>query len=65
MLEVIGTGAFAIVRWYWYVSSGIDYACKKPVNKKTFNSKIWKTGIEIMLQIAHVGKSSPSVHNYF
>lgn len=53
--EVLGTGAFAVVRRYWDVSSGIDYACKEPVNRKIFDSKIWKTEVGIMLQITHVG----------
>ena len=35
--ETLGKGAFAAVRRFWDVSTGLDYAYKEPRNKKKFN----------------------------
>ncbi|CZR65638.1 uncharacterized protein PAC_15538 [Phialocephala subalpina] len=51
--ETLGKGAFAVVRRYWDVSTGIEYAYKEPLNKRKFNRKSWEKEAEIMGQISH------------
>jgi hypothetical protein len=38
--ETLGKRAFAVVRRFWDVSTGLDYIYKEPCNKKKFNRKI-------------------------
>lgn len=52
--ETLGMGAFAVVKRFWDVSTGIEYAYKEPLDKKIFDSKMWETEINIMTQITHV-----------
>ncbi|KAF8857852.1 kinase-like protein [Acephala macrosclerotiorum] len=51
--ETLGKGAFAVVRRYWDVSTGIEYAYKEPLNKRKFDHKSWEKEAEIMGQISH------------
>ena len=54
--ETLGKGAFAVVRRYWDVSTGDEYAYKEPINKRKFRKDLWDREIEIMRQISHVGR---------
>ncbi|KAG4430848.1 hypothetical protein IFR05_013664 [Cadophora sp. M221] len=51
--ETLGTGAFAIVKRHWDVSTGIEYAYKEPLNKRRFDRRSWKRQADIMGQISH------------
>jgi len=50
----LGKGAFAVVRRFWDVSTGHDYAYKEPRDKKKFNLEMWRKEADIMRQISHV-----------
>ncbi len=50
----LGKGTFAVVRCYWDVSSGVEYAYKEPCNKKNFDRKMWEKEANIMSQVSHV-----------
>jgi serine/threonine-protein kinase Chk2 len=52
--ETLGKGAFAVVRRFWDVSTGLDYAYKEPRDKKKFDWKMWEKEADIMSQISHV-----------
>ncbi|KAL5329716.1 hypothetical protein ACEPPN_003231 [Leptodophora sp. 'Broadleaf-Isolate-01'] len=56
--ETLGKGAFAVVRRFWDVSTGLEYAHKEPLNKRKFREDMWNREIEIMRQISldHVVK---------
>ena len=56
--ETLGKGAFAIVRRYWDVSTGHEYAYKEPIDKRNFRKELWNREIEIMRRISHVSRSS-------
>ena len=58
--KTLGTGAFAVVRHYWDVSTGIDYAYKMPLDKRRFDRKAWEKEAEIMGQISHVSSMACS-----
>ncbi|KAH9212571.1 kinase-like domain-containing protein [Leptodontidium sp. 2 PMI_412] len=51
--ETLGKGAFAVVRRFWDVSTGLEYAYKEPLNKRKFDEKLWEKEAEIMGQISH------------
>ncbi|KAH9213961.1 kinase-like domain-containing protein [Leptodontidium sp. 2 PMI_412] len=51
--ETLGTGAFAIVKRHWDVSTGVEYAYKEPLNKRRFDRRSWEREAEIMGQISH------------
>ena len=53
--ETLGKGAFAVVRRFWDVSTGLEYAYKEPLNKRKFRKDLWNREIEIMRQISLVG----------
>jgi hypothetical protein len=52
--ETLGKGAFAVVRRFWDVSTGLEYAYKEPLNKRKFREDLWNREIEIMRQISLV-----------
>jgi hypothetical protein len=52
--ETLGEGAFAVVRRYWDVSTGLEYAYKEPRDKKKFGREMWEKEADIMQQISHV-----------
>jgi serine/threonine-protein kinase Chk2 len=54
----LGTGAFAVVTHFWDVSTGSQYACKKPRTNR-FDWKTWKKEIDLMSQIEHVSRNIP------
>lgn len=58
--ETLGTGAFAVVRRYWDVSTGMEYAYKEPLDRRRFNQKLWEKEADIMGQISHVSKQTSS-----
>lgn len=47
----IAQGAFGSVSHLWNVSTGEEYACKRPLGK--YNRKDWKKEIDIMRSICH------------
>jgi serine/threonine-protein kinase Chk2 len=51
----LGKGTFAVVKCYWDVSTGVEYAYKEPCNKKKFDRKMWEKEANIMSQVSHVG----------
>ncbi|KAF2174592.1 hypothetical protein K469DRAFT_707085, partial [Zopfia rhizophila CBS 207.26] len=36
------------------VSTGVEYACKKPCDKKSFDRESWEKEIDMMSRIRHV-----------
>ena len=52
--ETLGNGTFAVVRCFWDVSTGFEYAYKEPRDKKRFDRKMWEKEADIMGQISHV-----------
>jgi hypothetical protein len=52
--EKLGKGAFAVVRRFWDVSTGFEYAYKEPRDKSKFDRKAWEKEADIMGQISHV-----------
>jgi hypothetical protein len=52
--ETLGKGVFAVVRRFWDVSTGSEYAYKEPRDKKKFNRTMWEKEADIMGQISHV-----------
>lgn len=54
-LGQIGQGGFGIVSRHWNVSTGKEYACKRPLGKK-YNKESWEQEIRIMRRISHVSK---------
>ncbi|KAK2801516.1 hypothetical protein FQN50_007732 [Emmonsiellopsis sp. PD_5] len=49
----LGTGAFAVVDHFWNVSTGVEYACKRPSNKNKFRRVDWEKEIDILGCISH------------
>ncbi|KAF2188831.1 kinase-like protein [Zopfia rhizophila CBS 207.26] len=49
----LGKGAFAVVTHSWDVSTGIEYACKKPRDRERFDRESWEKEIDIMSEIRH------------
>jgi serine/threonine-protein kinase Chk2 len=54
--ETLGTGAFAVVKRIWDVSTGTEYARKEPLDKTRFDQKMWEKESDIMSQISHVSQ---------
>lgn len=52
--ETLGKGSFAVVRRYWDVSTGVEYAYKELLNKKKYDKDLWEKEIKIKKQISHV-----------
>lgn len=52
--ETLGKGTFAVVRRFWDVSNGVEYAYKEPRDKRKFDRETWEREIDIMRQISHV-----------
>lgn len=50
----IASGGFGVVSRYWNVSTGEEYACKRP--RKDYDRKTWQEEIDIMKNISHVSK---------
>ncbi|KAF2189915.1 kinase-like protein [Zopfia rhizophila CBS 207.26] len=51
--RTLGKGAFAVVTHSWDVSTGIEYACKKPRDRERFDTGSWEKEIDIMSKIRH------------
>ena len=51
---IISKGGFGIVTRHWNVSTGQEYACKRPISKKDYDRKIWEKEIDLMRRIKHV-----------
>ncbi|RDL34580.1 uncharacterized protein BP5553_07708 [Venustampulla echinocandica] len=51
--ETLGMGTFAVVRRFWDVSTGAEYAYKEPCDKREFNWDLWEKEADIMRQISH------------
>ncbi|KKZ64590.1 hypothetical protein EMCG_09486 [[Emmonsia] crescens] len=52
--KVLGSGSFGVVTHHWDVSTGVEYACKKPLG--TLNKKMqqsWEKEVRIMGRITH------------
>ncbi|KUI70588.1 DNA damage response protein kinase DUN1 [Cytospora mali] len=47
----IASGGFGVVSRYWNVSTGEEYACKRPREK--YDRKTWEKEIDIMKKISH------------
>ncbi|KAF2181488.1 kinase-like protein [Zopfia rhizophila CBS 207.26] len=54
--RTLGKGAFAVMTHSWDVSTGIEYACKKPRNRERFDRGSWEKEIDIMSKIRHVSR---------
>lgn len=57
---VIGQGAFVIVSCSWDVTTGHEYACKRPV-RRTFDLQRWKSEADILRSVKHVSQPKPLV----
>lgn len=53
----IAKGGFGVVSRHWNVSTGEEYACKKPT-EKNYNRRAWVREIDVMKMISHVGNES-------
>lgn len=63
--EILGKGTFAVVRRFWDVSNGVEYAYKEPRDKRRFDRKAWEKEIDIMRQISHVSRQCCSFSKFF
>ncbi|OAX82485.1 serine/threonine protein kinase [Emergomyces africanus] len=53
-LDKLGSGGFGDVTHHWDVSTGVEYACKKPRNILTEREKqLWEKEIRIMTRTSH------------
>ena len=52
--ETLGRGSFAVVRRYWDVSTGFEYAYKEPIDRKHVDKKLWEKEDRIMGGLKHV-----------
>lgn len=56
-MNVIGNGGYGIVRRHWNVSTGEEYACKRPVKAlKEHEMRMWDSEINIIKGISHVSQ---------
>jgi serine/threonine-protein kinase Chk2 len=53
----IGYGGFGVVSRHWNVSTGEEYACKQPVDRK-YDREAWEKEINIMGGISHVSNTA-------
>lgn len=51
----IGQGGFGVVSRHWNVSTGKEYACKRPLEKR-YDKTSWEREIRIMRRISHVSE---------
>ncbi|KAH8747276.1 kinase-like domain-containing protein [Diaporthe sp. PMI_573] len=49
----IAKGGFGVVSHHWNVSTGEEYACKKPAERR-YDRKAWEKEIDIMRSISHI-----------
>jgi serine/threonine-protein kinase Chk2 len=54
--ETLGKGTFAVVRRFWDVSTGLEYAYKEPLDKRNFEKRAWEKEADILKQISHVSQ---------
>jgi hypothetical protein len=52
--EILNKGAFAIIRYYWDISTGLEYIYKEPLNKRRFEKGVWEKETDIIKQISYI-----------
>lgn len=60
-LGQIGQGGFSVVTRHWDVSTGKEYACKRPLGRR-YDEKSWDKEIRIMRRISHVSGVNTATH---
>lgn len=53
---LIGEGSFGIVTRLWNVSTGEEYACKRPARYHYYNKENWEKEIDLMRRVKHVSE---------